>query len=322
MPFNLDVKNRTEVIIGHEPVVAIKFTYVDGADEVDVDKPHLLKVLSTGEKKALYILNVIFEVRRRIKDDQETLMVIDDIADSFDYQNKYAIIQYLHDISRDGPFKLIIMTHNFDFFRTVHERGIANYGHCLVSSKDSGGISLVQATGIRNVFAYDWKKNFFTDSRKKIASIPFLRNLVEMTTGENDQKYLQLTSMLHWKSDSGGITVGDLDGIFNDICDEHERSADPSKLVDDLIQDEARGCLNDQPGLNLENKIVLAVAIRCAAEKFMINKKGLSEIDRSQTQRLIQEFKIQFPGGKRNDQNPGPGCPHDSRKYSRQRIHV
>lgn len=69
-----------------------------------------MRFLSTGERKALYVLNVIFEIQRRIKDGIETLVVVDDLADSFDYQNKYAIIQYLKDISQDGRFKLIIKT--------------------------------------------------------------------------------------------------------------------------------------------------------------------------------------------------------------------
>ena len=116
-----------------------------------------------------------------------------------------------------------------------------------------------------------------------------------MSTGENDQKYIQLTSMLHWKSDSEAITISELDKIFSGICGECGGSADPSSLVYDLMQGEARACLGDQPGLNLENKIVLAVAIRCAAEKFMINERGLSEIDRNQTHRLIQEFKTRYP---------------------------
>jgi hypothetical protein len=53
-----------------------------------------------------------------------------------------------------------------------------------MASKSDNGISLVQATGIRNVFANDWKGKFFVDPKKKIASICFLINLIEMTTGE------------------------------------------------------------------------------------------------------------------------------------------
>ena len=111
----LEAKNRVAVMLGQAPAVDLAFTYLDGDEFAVIEKTELLTVLSTGERKALYILNVIFEIERRKKDCQKTLVVIDDLADSFDYQNKYAIIQYLKDISEDGFFNQIIMTHNFDF---------------------------------------------------------------------------------------------------------------------------------------------------------------------------------------------------------------
>lgn len=53
---------------------------------------------------------------------QKTLFIVDDIADSFDYKNKYAIIEYLKDIGDNEIFHQIILTHNFDFHRTVSSR--------------------------------------------------------------------------------------------------------------------------------------------------------------------------------------------------------
>jgi len=298
VPFKLEARNRTEVILGEDAIIDLAFTYVDGTDSVEIARPALLEALSMGEKKALYVLNVIFEIQTRKKAGLETLVVIDDLADSFDYQNKYAIVQYLKDISEDGLFKLIMMTHNFDFFRTVESRFVS-YSNCMMASKNDKGITLIQATGIRNVFANDWKGAFFTDSKKKIASIPFLRNLVEMTTGDADPNFLQLTSMLHWKADSAKITVGHLDTIYNSICKTTGASANAVKLVCELIEEEAKSCLAADGGMNLENKIVLAIAIRISAEKFMIGKisdpKFVASISAHQTQALISKFKETFP---------------------------
>jgi ABC-type dipeptide/oligopeptide/nickel transport system ATPase subunit len=70
----------------------------------------------------LYLLNIIFEIKARENLDSETLFIIDDIADSFDYKNKYAIIQYLNDIHKNDKFYQIILTHNFDFYRTIQSR--------------------------------------------------------------------------------------------------------------------------------------------------------------------------------------------------------
>lgn len=297
VPFKLELRNRTAVMLGYEAMVDLGFTYVDGKDNAPVEKPKLLQVLSTGERKALYILNVIFEVERRRKEGFQTLLVVDDIADSFDYQNKYAIIHYLKEISENGLFKLIIMTHNFDFFRTLEGRFVG-YPYCLMASKNLNGITLAKAAGIKNIFVKDWKGHFFDDPKKKIASIPFLRNLIEMTTGESDPAYGQLTSMLHWKSDMPTMTVAKLDAIYNAICRTSGTSADPAKLIYDLIMEQANACLGVPAGLNLENKIVLAISIRIIAEKFMVTKiadaKFVAEITADQTQVLIDRFKTQF----------------------------
>jgi len=296
VPFKLDVKNRLAVMLGNDPIIDLGFTYYDGADNAPMKKDALLQCLSTGEKRALYILNVIFEIEVRKKSNTETLMVIDDIADSFDYQNKYAIIQYLKDIHDDPRFKQIIMMHNFDFFRTVESRFVP-YSHCLMASKNSTGITLDQATGIRNVFVNDWKKHFFTDPKKKIASIPFLRNLVEFTTGEDDPKFSKLTSLLHWKADSATITDANLNEIYKDICGIAGVSADGSKPVVEIIKTEAGSCMKSASD-SFENKIVLAIAIRLVAESFMAAKINdpafVASIVSHQTQQLFARFKGQF----------------------------
>ena len=303
VPFRLEARNKAEVSLGQTSIIDLSFIYVDGADTIEVERSMLLTSLSMGERKALYVLNVIFEIETRKKRQQETFVVVDDIADSFDYQNKYAIIQYLKDISDNGLFKLLIMTHNFDFFRTLNSRFV-KYSKCLMASKDAGGIKLSQAVGIKNVFANDWKDNFFTDAKKKIASIPFLRNIVEMTTGMADPNYQTLTAMLHWKVGSDAITVGQLDGINNSICKTDGASADPTKLVCQLVAEEAEACLGAQVGMNLENKIVLAIAIRVEAERFMIDRIAdpvfVEEITTNQMHVFIAKFKELFP----DDQEP------------------
>ena len=298
VPFKLEAKNKTEVMLGQTSIIDVGFTYIDGSDSAVLKQKDLLQSLSTGERKALYVLNVIFEIETRKKVKQETLIVVDDLADSFDYRNKYAIVQYLKDISEDGLFKLLLMTHNFDFFRTIESRFVG-YSNCLVASKNGGGISLAQATGIRNIFANDWKLHFFDDPKKKIASIPFLRNLVEMTIGDSSDHYKKLTSMLHWTTTSHTITVGDLDDIFNDICQTTERSADSKKPVYDLLMEETKNCLTASGGMNLENKIILSVAIRLQAERFMINRIAnptfVEQLQANQTHGLTEEFKRKFP---------------------------
>lgn len=294
VPFTLSAKNRTSVILGQEPLLSLGFTFEDGSDKAPIEKTDLLQVLSTGEKKALYVLNIIFEVEVRKKAKQETLFIVDDIADSFDYKNKYAIIEYLRDISEEPYFSQIILTHNFDFFRTIHSRFVG-YSNCLMAFKSGTGLVLEKAAGIKNVFVNDWKPNFYKDPKKKIASIPFIRNIIEYTKGDKDPQFLKLTSLLHWKSDSADITQSELDAVYNTVFGVTESSADGGKKMMDIIGHCAEECLKATDGVNFENKIVLSIAIRLEAEQFMIKKISdptfVSTIDANQTIKLFNKYK-------------------------------
>jgi hypothetical protein len=242
-------------------------------------------------------LNIIFEVEARRKAKQETLFVIDDVADSFDYKNKYAIIQYLKDISEQPYFKQIILTHNFDFFRTIQSRFV-NYSHCLMASKSSAGLSLNPAVGIKNVFVNDWKPHFFDDPRKKIASIPFIRNLIEYTRGDGDADFIKLTSLLHWRDDTAGLLESELDSIYNRVFGTKGGSANGKRPVVDIIQNEAGSCVGAGEGVNFENKIVMSIGIRIAAEQFMVSKirdaAFVRAISANQTQVLMAKFEQMF----------------------------
>ena len=294
VPFKLVTRNHVEVILGKDPILSLGFTFEDGAETANLDRAALIDVLSTGEKKALYVLNIIFEIQVRIKAGQKTILVIDDIADSFDYRNKYAIIQYLKDISEDSHFCQIILTHNFDFFRTINGRFVP-YSYCLMASKNSAGLTLTKAAGIKNVFVNDWKKEFFSDPKKRIASIPFIRNLIEFTRGDQDADFVKLTSLLHWKSDSSGITGDDLAAVYNALFASSGVCADGKQSVVDVIHHHAKECLNADDGANFENKIVMSIAIRLQAEKFMVDKINdpafMASIKSNQTSKLLSEFK-------------------------------
>lgn len=297
VPFKLEAVNRLSVILGQEPMLSLDFTFEDGIDKAAVDRSSLMQALSTGEKKAFYVLNILFEIEVRKKAQQETLIIVDDIADSFDYKNKYAIIQYLMDIAEDPHFKQIILTHNFDFYRTIQSRFV-RYPDCFMASKTAAGLVLEQAAGIQNVFVKDWKPNFAAEPKKKIACIPFMRNLIEYTKDAADPDFVKLTSLLHWKADSDQITISDLDVIFNRLFGQNVASAEGAKTVIALIEDEASGCLKAAEGINFENKIVLAMSIRLTAERFMVKRINdpafVAGIDSNQTPKLLKKFRELF----------------------------
>lgn len=294
VPFRLEAKNRTSVILGEEPMLVLSFVFTDRDGSAEVDRSSLMEVLSSGERKALYILNVIFEIEARKKANQETIFVIDDIADSFDYRNKYAIIQYLKEIAEHPNFSQIILTHNFDFFRTVNSRFVP-YDQCLMAFRNDRGLTLRQAEGIQNIFVNDWKQHFFDNPKKRYASIPFTRNLIEYTKGDDDADYGRLTALLHWKTESSGITEANLDAIFNALFGTKSSWRNPDASVADNVLAEAAKCLKADDGSNFENKIVLSIAIRIAAEQFMVQRINdpdfVNAITANQTARLLDKYR-------------------------------
>lgn len=270
MPFALSVANQTQAALGKEKA-ELKFTFKDGTDTVVWSRSEI-KTLSQGEKRALYLLNFIFDVEARKLTNQETIFIIDDVADSFDYKNKQAIVQYLNDLCNTDYFYQIILTHNFDFFRSIANSFI-RYDRCLMANKGDNSITLVKAGGIKNYFIGKWKNNVGNCNRILCATIPFTRNLIEYTKGDQDPDYLKLTSLLHWKSDTDQITVVDYLRIYNDLFGTtHETSNTQS--VKELLFKKATDICDESTheGLNLEDKVLLSLAIRLQAEIFIIEK--------------------------------------------------
>ena len=300
VPFKLKVINKEDSILKDE-APAVGYYHKDS--KLEIKKDLLTDVLSQGELRALYLLNIIFEIESRKAEKIHSLLIVDDIADSFDYKNKYAIIQYLKEMANDEFLNLIILTHNFDFYRTIQERLDDNVKYddkSLIASRNGTRIefSKVKSRYVGNPFK-DWKKDL-TNDNKLIASIPFARNICEYI-GKNEI-VTELTSILHMKEDTKNISVADIESkykvIFADLKDlnlpEKER-----RIYEVLIDASNRLSNETIESLNLEKKIVLSIGIRLKAEEYMI--KEIKDIDyvqklkNSQTGKLFGKFKKLYP---------------------------
>ena len=295
LPFQVKIKNKEDVILKSE-VETIEFSFQDSTGQRKFDsKDELLKILSTGERRALYILNIMFEMEARKKEDGYTLFIVDDIADSFDYKNKYAIVEYLKHISDVDKFYMIILTHNFDFLRTIESRTVAPTHQCLMAVKYDTDIKLERFSRsyIRNPFE-KWKSDLNNDINL-IASIPFVRNVIEYTQGINDD-YNAITSLLHYKEETPSLTIKTLKQIYcKTFTNINFPSDKDTKNILDLIFETADSCLSASEGINLENKIVLSIATRLRAEKFMISKISDQSIIKSdQTWILMTRYEQEY----------------------------
>lgn len=294
VPFEVRVENKSDAILNSKsPQLAFYFQDRFAGVERKTSKDALDQVLSNGEKRALYILNIIFEVEARRAGNIETVFVFDDIADSFDYKNKYAIIEYLSDIKDDQLFHLIVLTHNFDFYRTIKGRLAVFGGNRLLCSRNENSISLIPDNISENPFIH-WKDNLH-ETVKLIASIPFVRNLAEYTG--NDAAFSSLTGLLHIKAGSEAITVADLHAIFQSVLQPGSFAdfGNSAQSVIGLIEAECESItLMNADELSLEAKIALSMGIRLKSERVLIQRINdaafVAAIQKNQTNKLVKKY--------------------------------
>lgn len=297
LPFTMSIDNPISSITG-ESLPKIIFNFTENGNPVLINRDELEKrdTLSQGEKRALYLLNIIFDVEKRKNENEKTLFIIDDIADSFDYKNKYAIIEYLKDISKKSDFYMIVLSHNFDFYRIISNRlnlGRKNKLHALKVNEE---INIIQEHYQGNPFD-TWKNvlkskrykntNYSSIEAKKhiLSLIPFVRNLIEYgidkevnTFNGIDKDFLLLTNLLHLKNDTRNIKFEQLKTIYFEYIGENDFDDDidiHNDCIYDSIIEISNGNISDDD-IKLENKIILAIAIRLESEEFMKNKINLS----------------------------------------------
>lgn len=280
VPFSIEPSNQEDVILNME-LPSFKYIFSDGRGEEEVTKDNLLNVLSTGERRAYYILNMIFQILVAKNQGKECFVVLDDISESFDYKNKYAIIEYISDISEykdtngEKLFKILLLTHNFDFYRTVSSR-ITKYVNSFIAFVDSDQIKLEKGQYTKNIFTY--YKNILVNKYSDnimIASIPFVRNLIEYTEGNKNEDHLTLTSVLHYKENTKQITLNQIQAIFNKYWCKKEpvifaKGRENEKVYDVLMQESEK--IKDIEKLEIENKLILSMAIRLKGELYMQTK--------------------------------------------------
>ena len=309
VPFEVKIKNQTDLLLNEE-AAALAFEYSTQTGQKEVASKVLEEVvLSKGELRAFYTLQLLFAIEKMKHDGgQEHILVFDDISDSFDYKNKYAIVEYLSDLKGDIRFKMIILTHNFDFYRTISSRLQVKRNSTYMAYKDANDeIKFHQAEYLKEPFKLI--KNNANKPEFFIALVPMARNLIEYTKdisrGQYQSDYLNLTSCLHVKNETASLTVNDIKQILsNNIEVPNLPTENTASNIKEYIYSIAEELCN-QPILDeihIENKVVFAVAIRLKTEDYLISKlrqvmltedfnNFYNNIKSNQTSVLIKEFE-------------------------------
>lgn len=288
VPYCMEINNLKSAIIGESlPRVVFKFckdgdrSNTDPSNWKTLDRSQLDEkdTLSQGERRALYLLNIIFDIERIRREGNKKLIVVDDIADSFDYKNKYAIIEYLKEIAENNNFNLLILSHNFDFYRTVSSRlGIPRNNRYSAFRNDCEIVMEIEV--YQNQPFNVWKKDL--SIKNTIALIPFVRNLIEYGVDKEvnshasvKEDYVLLTNLLHLKDDSVSINYDTIKPIYKEYIgnDNFKGISGNTNIVESILTTANTVTRCDT---KLENKIILSIATRLKAEKYM--KKEIKKV--------------------------------------------
>ncbi len=286
LPYRIDIVNKKDTIVEDlvPPVFEFKFRNPRNPSMPYKERPDnsgqlsmLGRVLSNGERKALYLLNIIFDVKKKLKDGVDTLLILDDIVESFDYRNKYAFFEYLQELaSQNSQLYIISLTHNFDFFRLVYEKLYPKNEKQfrLVISDENNNLSAEEMFDPR-VFG-NYKKDAATDKSAWVTMIPFARNIVEFQHGKSHDDYKKLTRALHTLDNE--VTIGHIQQYLQTIVKVADTPFDKSLNIHEAIimhAKEVAAATSD--GFSLKDNLVLAIGTRLCIERYIISK--ISEED-------------------------------------------
>ena len=301
VPFEISIANQPDVILKQQSA-ALQFIYNDKHEEPATQtKENLLKVLSKGEQRAYFILQFLFEIESRQDADEITLLVFDDVADSFDYKNKYAIIEYIRDLHKSDKFKSLILTHNFDFYRTIASRLTLHKFSYMATRDDERCVKIKEGLYMNDLFK-EYLKNH-NESKIFISLIAFVRNLIEYTDSSKADDCVLLTKCLHQKNGSDAITLAEIFDVFKSRIkklSKEEIGLDGNEKIQNFIFLTA-DAIAEEENINeilLENKIVLSVACRLKTEQYLI--KNLPDLDFEK----IRAFQTRVLSTKYNEAYP------------------
>lgn len=181
--------------------------------------------ISDGEYRIYQFLNFMFQINKAKQEKKKTLVILDDVLDSYDYNNKYNIFSYIKDLNivengESDIFKIIILTHNYDFYRLVGNN-LSLSGTFSTEKTNEGKIILEDHFNhYRNYFSNIILKNI-NEEPFFIAAIPFARTLLEMSVAQINcnEDYKKLCRILHYQDGINEISYKDIEEIFSKIFD-------------------------------------------------------------------------------------------------------
>lgn len=320
LPYEIHITNKPDAIVNDliKPVFEVRFENPRDPSSPYREKPDnynrlqtLSSILSNGERKALYLLNVIFRLRNQIKEDRETLIIFDDIIESFDYKNKYAFFEYLQDLSEeDNKLYTIVLTHNFDFYRLIYEKiHPRNDEQFKLILKAKNGDLTAETMFNPHIFSDIKERASAGDKLAWAALIPLARNITEYKHNSLHAHYLELTKCLHVMPSI--LDIGSIQPIIEEYTGVSTNPFSNTDVVHDILTNSADTISGETDGsFDLYKNFVLAMAIRIQIERYIIDHitdvqyQGVVAKSKNQTRGLLKVYYSNSPDPHKQTMRP------------------
>lgn len=275
--FDIKIVNKAESMLGIKtPTITF---YHNRYCDIPVSEIKLNQILSSGEKTTLNILKFIVEYENCKK--YHPFVILDDIVETFDYSNRYAFIEYINDLVNLGV-PTIVMTHNFEFYRTVSKR-IPKLRKSVASANSNGIVDIRTNHRINknmeNILKCSNIYDFF-------CAIPYLREIKSILLDETKI----LDSCLHYKENTSKLQIKDILLHFPKNAIKNLKIDESDLYIEKLF--EISDNLSGFDDFDIVKKTILSLSCRLLIERKIIANDFnlLSNINANQTAQLLDLY--------------------------------
>ncbi|MFW5889417.1 MAG: hypothetical protein ACOCUD_03455, partial [Bacillota bacterium] len=286
--FIIDIQNEKEALTGLEaPQFVFKHNRNTSINQTEED---LVEILSSGQRTAFYTIKFIALYERKVSD--KRIVILDDIVDSFDQGNKVAFIEYIHDMIQENT-NIIILTHNFTFYRFVMSRLKKIKPKVAQVKKDKYNNHQVIIKKPDGLMKDSFNMAVINNKYQFFSSIPYIRELLSYTFKNKKKK--KLLPLLHYCEETEKISIKKIKRLLGKhlkINTKFKREFAKTKYLHALKASYIENEFSDYDPC-LYKKTLLSILIRISFEKLIIqdNYKLLKNINRNQTRTLIEKFE-------------------------------
>lgn len=271
--FDISISNRKESLLG-EKVPILCFRHERNKDK-EMSETEIKDILSSGEKTALNIISFIVEYEASKKD--SPIIILDDIVETFDYANRHAFIEYINDLVKENV-SVIILTHNYEFYRTLKSR-IPNLDN-LVAYSNKGKVYVEEN---RKINADITKVFEINNINQFIYAIPYMREIKTMLKEDTTI----LDNCLHYKKDTKNLVISSITREFRQISFNGNQNDNYLSLLY-----RSADKINTSNPYDIIPKTILSIACRLKIEEKIIgdNFQLINGIESNQTAQLKDKY--------------------------------